>query len=144
MNIELSPSVLNSEGFIFTDGGRSAAGFNERMDCTVRAFAILSDRGYSEAHKACATAGRKNRRRFYVANAVHGIASTLNLELTLVKRSGTVGKLISEFPQQTLMVHVSGHLFAVKNGTVYDTFHPSHRCRVKRAWAVRTLTEVSK
>jgi hypothetical protein len=144
MKIELSPSVFNSDVFVYSDGGSAKSKLKEHRDCTVIAFVHLSNRPYVEAHRACKQFGRKNRRGFQnFAAAAPKVAKVLGLELKLVKRSGTLGKLIAQYPQENLLVTVQGHAFALKAGTVYDTFAQGLRRRIKQAWIVSNAQEVT-
>src|SRR5579859_492925 len=49
-----------SKTWVPSDGGRSAAGFKERRDCTVRALSVAKGIPYSEAHETLRKLGRKN------------------------------------------------------------------------------------
>lgn len=112
----------------------AAAGVSEHNDCSVRALVNATGRPYSEVHAIFAAAGRKDRRRFRLDKHIHDIARTLGVGLRLVRRSGTVEKLVRMFPQGTLVVRVSGHAFAVRNGVVHDSFAVSTGCHVRQAW----------
>jgi hypothetical protein len=46
--------------------------------------------------------------------------------------SGTVGYIASQFPNNTLLITMSGHIVCAKNGIIYDTFD----CRDRQAESV--------
>ena len=48
-----------------TDAGRPAAGFAERLDCTVRSLALGTGMSYAVAHKTCRDAGRRFGRNMH-------------------------------------------------------------------------------
>jgi hypothetical protein len=129
------PSRNKAPGFVESDGGRAADGFAEHNDCTVRALALLSGKPYVEAHRACSCAGRKSRRRFKgFSKRVGPIARELGVSLRLVKRSGTLHKLLEQFPESDLLVSVRGHVFALKKGVVHDLTPQAPRRLVRHAW----------
>lgn len=128
--------TLAEPKFIATDAGRSA---QEKGDCTVRAFTVVADVPYLVAHRACAALGRKDRRSFQkFKNKVQAVASRLGIELVQVRRSGTLGRLIRDFPTATMLVRVNRHAFAVKQGVILDLSEQSLGRRVKGAWALPT------
>lgn len=57
----------NSIRGIATDSGRTTAGlYNEKNDCTVRAYATAAGIDYRQAHAELFVAGRKMRHGFHV------------------------------------------------------------------------------
>jgi hypothetical protein len=83
--------------------------------------------------------GRKFRRRFRLKDHATKIAAYLGGDLRLVKRSGTVGKLIAEFPAENMIVRVRGHVFAVRDGVVLDQCPVPPRKQVIEAWIASPL-----
>lgn len=126
-----------------TTNKQSAASGTERNDCTVRAFAAFASVPYPMAHAACSEHGRKSRRRFRRFNlAVPGIASTLGVSVRQVARSGTVRALLLRFPTGALLVRVSGHAFAIRDGATFDNLVTRPRCIVKQAWLLLPQCEI--
>lgn len=121
---------------IYNDGGRTEAGYLETKDCTVRAFAIVSGRGYKTVHAILADYGRQNRRGFAITRHVKNIAKDLGIKLKSIKRSGSLGKLIELYPRGVLFVRVRNHVLAVIDGVANDTFRPSEYKHVISAWLV--------
>ena len=48
---------------------------------------------------------------------------------------GTVGQVSGMFPNNTLLITMTGHIVCSKNGIVYDTFDPRDR-EVENVWLV--------
>jgi hypothetical protein len=123
--------------FTQTDGGRHAWRIKEAKDCTVRAFALVAGVEYIDAHTACRLNGRLNCRGFVGFDSkVVKIGRLLGVELRHIRRSGTLARLLRDFPRGTLMVSVSRHAFAVVDGVVVDTHPQSPSRRIKNAWVV--------
>lgn len=119
--------------FTQSDGGREKAGIIERLDCTVRAYAIAFDIPYHVAHEEIKRAGRRDGhkwRDFAPFMAARGL-----LKVSPLIRP-TVGAFIAEHKSGVYIVRVRGHVLTVKNGTVYDIADNARRCQVKAFWAV--------
>lgn len=110
-------------------------GFNERNDCVVRAFSLASTKPYAEVHALMKANGRKDRCGMKVKNKVVRIGRELGMDLTQVRRSGTVAKLIAAHPSDILIVRVARHMFPVVDG---HTDENTAR-RVKGAWVVKHI-----
>ena len=54
----------------------------------------------------------------------------------LDKFYGTVGEISAMFPNNTLLITMTGHIVCSKNGTVYDTFDCRNR-QVEDVWLVK-------
>jgi len=113
-----------------------AEGFSERRDCTVRALTNASGASYAEVHAIFAAHGRKNRRGIVLRKVLQSVARDLGLTAQVVRRSGSVERLLRDFPAGRLVVTTRGHAFAVINGVIYDTHATSELRHVKRAWLV--------
>lgn len=122
--------------FNYNDGGRLNASYVECRDCTVRGFSIVSGKGYKITHKVLADYGRENRRGFSITKPIHNIARDLGIKLKLVKRSGSLGKLVRMYPKGVLLVRVKSHIIAIIDGVANDTFRPSEYKHVIYAWLV--------
>ena len=113
----------------------SAEGFSERRDCTVRALTNVSGAPYAEVHAIFAAHGRKKRRGIVLKNVLQSVARDLGLVAQVVRRSGSVERLLRDFPTGRLVVNTRGHAFAVIDGA-FDPIETSLRCHVQRAWMV--------
>lgn len=133
-------STGDTAGYAISDPGQ-AAGMKERADCTVCAFVHVSGKRYAKVHAAFARRGRKNRCSFDLNSHLHRIAADLGFRARLVRRSGTVARLLRDFPRGRFIVHISGHAFAIVNGVIHDSWSPSKLSRVKQAWVVTPLSE---
>lgn len=130
--------------FRWTDGGAKAAGFRERSDCTVRALQILSGKPYELVHAVTMAYGRKQRRGFKAfERAFPAMASRLGMTVKEIYWNVTVEKVIRAYPTHRLMIQIRGHVFAVVDGVIHDTWHPSLRCRVRHFWKVAESKEKS-
>jgi hypothetical protein len=134
-----------ADGFVYDDGGRTAAGFKGSAgDCVVRAIAIATGKPYREVYDALAE-GNMNERRFSRSgrptghrgrrSARNGVTRKVyehylfNLGFkwvpTMQIGSGCkVHLLKEELPKGTLIVRLSKHLTAVINGVIHDTYNP--------------------
>jgi hypothetical protein len=132
--------------WVFDDGGRAAAGFKGRTgDCVTRAVAIATGMPYAAVydlvHERSAeflskTRSRKRLTRTGKARsasprdgAYREVYGPLLADLgwiwtpTMSIGSGTTMHLdADELPGGTLVVRVSKHLVAVKDGVVHDTY----------------------
>lgn len=108
----------------------------ERADCTVRAFANLmgGDADYQKAHDALAACGRKKSCGFRLQKHVHDVARSLGLSLRLIRRSGSVARLIRDFPTGKILVRKRGHAFVINNGVIVDQQNTSENAHVQHAW----------
>lgn len=125
-----------SNGFVFNDGGRAAAGYRGLTgDCVVRAIAIASGKPYQEVYGAINVAAKRERRKRGRSNARSGVhRSTYEPYLlslgfkwipTMKIGSGCkVHLLASELPKGRLVVAVSRHLTAMIDGVIHDTQDP--------------------
>ena len=145
---------LLSRNFIFDDGGRKAAGFQgDAGDCVVRAIAIATGKPYREVFNALQN-GLKHQievveRKHALQYGIKGHyrpSATPHTGLTgnvygpylrwlgweyVSRPVGANGKPLrlrrSEVPMGRLIVQLSGHLVAVIDGVIYDTYY-SARC----------------
>lgn len=123
--------------FRTSDGGRAET--RERSDCTVRALAIAAKISYSAAHDLCSKYGRKFGKRFknvLFIPAVPKMFEELGLICCLVRRTGSLSKFIRDFPTGIYYVRVSGHVFSIIDGIVYDMQEQSGARRIKQAWKI--------
>jgi len=111
-------------------------GINEYRDCTVRALTTVSGAPYATVHSIFAAHGRRNRRGVVLKDVLQSIAHDLGLTARVVRRSGSVERLLRDFPAGRLVVNTRGHAFAVIDGVIHDDIVTSALCHVKRAWMV--------
>ena len=134
--------------FIYTDGGRSAAGFKSKKncgDCVCRAIAIATQRPYDdiyaliEHYAANERTGKRKRKRSDPEHGVYPqttrrIMDALGWEWVPTMGIGTgcrVHLRADELPAGRLVVNVSRHMTAIIDGVVYDTYDPTrngNRC----------------
>jgi hypothetical protein len=118
---------------IITDGGRSISNHpDERLDCTVRALAIATNRSYNDAHGILSQLGRKPKHKFY--NTGEKITRIIGRSC---KRSGSVGKFARLHPVGRFLIQVRGHCFALVNGEAYDMSPMSEKTHVVKAWSAQ-------
>ncbi len=120
--------------FIKSDCGRAQAGLGESSDCTVRALAAVAEVDYMRAHEVLANHGRKKGRGVHLRKVIQSCAHSLGIELRQVRRSGSLDKLLRDFPYGSLVVRVREHAFAVRDGAVIDISEQSPARHIKGAW----------
>lgn len=129
-------------GFVFDDGGRVAAGYAGRAgDCVCRAVAIASGLPYAEVYAKLAAgtgAQRATRRSGKRASSARDGINTgrkwfkdymASLGFRWVPTMGigtgtTVHLNAAELPLGKLVVRVSGHMTAMIDGVIHDTYDP--------------------
>jgi hypothetical protein len=136
-------------GFIFDDGGRQAAGFKGSAgDCVARAVAIASGRPYREVYDrlAAINAGHRRKGKMRARTARSGILTSriafkrymaeLGFEWTATMTIGSgcrVHLVAEELPSGRLVCNLSGHLTAVIDGTIRDTYDPRRETHYVRS-----------
>lgn len=124
--------------WVYDDGGRAEAGFKGQAgDCVTRALAIASERPYREVYdrlnKVAQAMPRRGKKR---STARTGVSK--NVTRAFLRDRGwtwhpTMGigtgcrvhLRADELPAGRLVVQVSGHLCAVVDGVIHDTYDPS-------------------
>ena len=106
----------------------------ERRDCTVRALSLVANISYEKVHNAWENAGRKNRKGIVARKVLQKVCKSLNLEAKQVKRSGTLKKLIVQYPEGKLFCLKRGHAFALIDGVIHDENRLSSH--IKGAWLI--------
>ena len=129
--------MSNFSCFSNNDGGRVAAGIDDKNDCAVRAWSIFFDQPYAVAHKLFAEKGRKQYRGTRTmdiftmmkdAGAVKQLASNFD--------KITLNKLIKKHPKGKLYCLIRGHAFAIVDGIVNDTWAVGLKSRVFAYWTL--------
>lgn len=111
-------------------------GINEHRDCTVRALTAVSSAPYATVHAVFAAHGRKNRRGVPLITVMQSVARDLGITAKVVRRSGSVERLVRDFPTGRLVVTTRGHAFALIDGVARDDHATSSLRHVKRAWLI--------
>ena len=102
-------------------------------DCSIRALSLLTNRSWNEVYEELS----------YLANQDSLMMdSVVFLEDYLDDRyprechySKTIGEFANEYPYGKYAVRTNGHLTAVANGYIMDTFDPSDRI-MRCAWKI--------
>lgn len=119
-----------------SDAGRKEAFPSESNDCTVRAYAIAFDIPYYQAHKELADFGRKNGRGIVLHRFLE------NKGITVTVHKGTVKRFIKEHSEGVYIVRIRHHVFAVKEGKIFDTVYDYEGAHVN--WYLRVNKEATK
>jgi hypothetical protein len=122
--------------FSYDDGGREAAGFSGKTgDCVTRAIAIATEQPYQSIYDAinAQAKGMRQTKRVRGSAARTGVSRTVyerylaaqGWKWTPTMRVGsgcTVHLTPDELPKGRIIVRLSGHLAAVIDGVLHDTF----------------------
>jgi hypothetical protein len=115
---------------------------NEKNDCAVRAFTVISGRPYMEVWTLFNQAGRKTGKGspIYVMNEV---AKKIGLKYNPVKSypKPTLKQFQQMIGSDPVVAVKSGHAFGFKAGETLDYFKVGNRSRV---WCYYTKVEVPK
>lgn len=119
--------------FVKTDGGMESAGFTERNDCAVRAYAIYSGTSYTTSHSIFTKSGRKRGKGTSLAtlDRVLGEDARFNCRMTL-------SALRRLHPTGSVYAVKRGHAFAMVNGVVHDTWKVGEKVQVRAYWIAPT------
>lgn len=135
-----------TDSFKYDDGGRSQAGFKgTTKDCVTRAIAIATGLPYRDVYDRLNQLARSDNKKSSARTGVHrNHYDTLLKELgwtwVPTMRIGQGCKIHlnkSELPTGTLIVKVSKHVVAVRDGVIYDTYDCSRngtRCVYGYYW----------
>jgi hypothetical protein len=112
---------------------------DELNDCTVRALANATGLTYESSHELLAESGRKQYKGHYIHTLYDAIVSkgVWVKDCAAGKVSTiTVARFISENPTGSYICLIRGHVFAVVDGVVHDSFRCRPGARVRRYWKV--------
>lgn len=111
---------------------------NENNDCTVRALAIATNSSYTKAYMLLCQAGRKHNRGFVIEKLLKKNCSYLGHSFFKLpfRKPITIQKFIKKYPKGVYYTKIRGHVFVIKDGTVYDMVEPRPMQRVTDAWEV--------
>ena len=120
-------------GFVYSDGGRAAAGFRGRApgDCVTRAISIATGLPYQTVYDAVNETAKAGEKRGLRSSARSGVIrktyeaylATLGWTWTPTMRIGTgcrVHMRSDELPAGRIIARLSGHLAAVVDGVILD------------------------
>ena len=115
---------------------RESAGVKERADCTVRATSAALGIPYADAHAKLKSLGRENRRGFEFDKPA--ILKALGLGRREWVGGCPLKLVLPQLQTGRHIVLVRGHVFAVEEGKVLDSFIPNPNQRVFQAYQVQT------
>ena len=102
-------------------------------DCTLRAISLLTNRSWNEVYEELSHLANQDSLM---------MDSVVFLEDYLDDRyprechySKTIGEFANEYPYGKYAVSTNGHLTAIVNGNIMDTFDPSNRI-MRCAWRI--------
>lgn len=139
--------------FIQHDGGRSTSRRpKQKNDCTVRALALVTGKPYDYIYDLVAADGRKcgrgfDIRRFFTPRRGDNFQALLN-RLGLASVQWTAFQAIkgqrrmnprafaAQYPSGRFICKTAGHVYAVIDGTVYDTSPAREDRCIYGAWRI--------
>jgi hypothetical protein len=109
----------------------------ENNDCTVRAFALLTDAPYETARAYLRAFGRGNRRRMYSTELLRAfdLAGFDLKELPFKAKTAVTATREAQAAGGRVLISITGHVFAVIDGHV-DDWADNRRTRFENAWRV--------
>ena len=119
--------------FRYNDGGRANAGYKGRTsDCVCRAIAIAAQLSYKDVYAVITEYGKKERRK-NKSTARTGVKKTTTRKIMAhfgfewiptmrIGQGCTTHLRANELPSGRIIVSVSGHVAAVINGVLNDTY----------------------
>jgi len=120
--------------WVYDDGGREAAGFiGTAGDCVTRAIAIATRLPYKVvydelAERNAATGKSRSARQGVKKEIYNAFLNEMGWKWTPIMGIGTgcrVHLRDGELPYGTLIARLSGHIVAVVDGEVHDTYDPT-------------------
>jgi hypothetical protein len=116
--------------FIFTDGGRAAAGYKGTAgDCFARAVAVVTGKPYAEVYglvnKHCHKGSARTGVWTEEAKKVMAELGWRWIPTMAVGKGCTTHLSAEELPKGRVICRVSKHYVAVIDGVIHDTHNPS-------------------
>lgn len=124
---------------VITDAGRSASLTpKEKLDCTVRAYAIARGIPYDQAHKIMKLAGRKSRCRFKFKEFINTqpIAEWISFPAVKGQPRMKIAKFCELHPSGIYIISAAKHVYTVIDGVVHDDVKPQLLRCVYGAWLI--------
>jgi len=102
--------------YCLTDGGRDESGFtNEKLDCTVRAFALYTTMSYDKAHQLIQPFRKTGHK-------CPNFTAFLTSQFLFPAYYGrTVNQFLIDHPKGRFLLHIKNHVFAVIDGRIFDS-----------------------
>lgn len=126
--------------FVLTDAGRSGSRRpKQKLDCTVRAYAVAASISYDEAYELLASAGRQSGKRFRMQAFFEQHKPFAKLSFPAVKGQPrmNVSKFCETYPQGTYVIKTAKHVMAVVDGVLHDDMAPAWGKCVYTAWLIQ-------
>jgi hypothetical protein len=125
-----------------SDAGRPPAWFNERKDCTVRAFALAVGVTYLDAFRELARLGRRTGRGFKFRLVAEGRPDLFTRTQLLKGKRKRVRTLLPQLTSGRYVLRINRHVFAVVDGVLFDDcgYESLKNCIVTDIYQVRDLT----
>ena len=99
-------------------------------DCVVRAISLVECKRWADTHKELSNLAQQQG---ILLDDVEFVERYLDDKYQRIKhKSKFIGELCEEFPDKRLLVTMNGHITAIINGILYDTFD----CRDRIIWDV--------
>lgn len=119
--------------FQYSDGGRQTNGFiNEKLDCTVRAYALVMDITYKKSHRIFKQFGRKDQHTCRLSDFMQKYHPTIEHYHPNRPRP-QVKTVMRKKVLKNAIVRINGHCFCVKNNIVLD-MGDCQNCIVTDIW----------
>ncbi len=125
--------------WIKTDAGKSGSlRPRQKNDCTVRALAIARLLPYDTAYNTLAEAGRKCGKGFKFSEWINTQEWARKISFPALKgqRRMNPATFTESFPKGIFICKVAKHVFAVKDGIVYDDFENAPDRCIYTAWEI--------
>ena len=102
-------------------------------DCVIRAISCATNKSWDYVYDYLSDIAQYEGTLFDKRDFVINYLDRTYKRLEGIK--GTVGQVSGMFPNNTLLITMTGHIVCSKNGIVYDTFDPRDR-EVENVWLV--------
>lgn len=129
---------------IICDAGRSnSKRSKQKNDCTIRAASKVLELDYDIIYDSFTLNGRKCSKGFNLAYWICSSSigrdrfSKISFPAIKGKSRMTIIEFCKQYPEGKYICKVSKHVFAVINGTVFDTFEQRGNGCVYLAWKVK-------
>lgn len=107
---------------------------HEGKDCTVRAMSLVTNIPYEKVHSAFKLCGRRDGKGTNSRLSMKKVCKILNVKSKMIKRSGSVRKLIGLYPKGNIFCTKRGHAFPVIDGVPHDV--DTLGSHIKNAWII--------
>ena len=102
-------------------------------DCTLRAISLLTNRNWHDVYEELSSLANEES---LMMDSVMFIENYLDERYPReCHYSKTIGEFSKEYPHGKYAVTTNGHITAIINGNIYDTFDPSDRI-MRCAWKI--------